>query len=635
MIDILVIVPHEDDELAIAGPLIYAAAQKKQQLKIVFSTNGDYFPHEGPSRMREALDVGKLLGVPEEDIIFLGYGDQVSEDGCKHLYNSPGEAVVPSACGNTKTYGTEQKPEWCMAQHGVHHDYSRENLKGDIREIIETFLPRIIVTTGWDNHMDHLALSLFVDEIVADMMREGVTAVQQEDSLEEDVPYQPLVLKGLAYNGKWEGHKDYYRGENWTENVNLAIGTEQCYPLHMWEDRIRFAVPGECLTPRLRHNILYKAARIYRSQSVDFKAIQFINRDLVFWRKNTQSLTYRGEISASSGDAAFLQDGKCGDCSDITGDHWNLDRGIWRPEAGDGHPRITVTLADAAQVSQVWLYESVSAYGHLKKCRVNGVELAAESRHDGAVVLTMPDAFSKEAVPEIVIDLLEWEGNDFGLTEVEVYDGITSIEDYRLPLELLQDDANECGRATSLLGRWDECLLRFREFGRNRLWPYKYFLMKQNPNLKESDSAWKFWRAHLCFFFGKCWNNPVLRYIFFGGCTTLVNLVSYYILRKTTPLNLNIANWISIMLAILFAYVTNSIWVFESKVHGFVERLVEFGKFVGARAVTMVIEVGGLWMMTSLFHMNDFLGKFIIQFIVLVLNYVFSKFLVFTKKDKG
>ena len=89
------------------------------------------------------------------------------------------------------------------------------------------------------------------------------------------------------------------------------------------------------------------------------------------------------------------------------------------------------------------------------------------------------------------------------------------------------------------------------------------------------------------------------------------------------------------MLAILFAYVTNSIWVFESKVQGFVERLVEFGKFVGARAVTMVIEVGGLWMMTSLFHMNDFLGKFVIQFSVLVLNYVFSKFLVFTKKDKG
>lgn len=131
-----------------------------------------------------------------------------------------------------------------------------------------------------------------------------------------------------------------------------------------------------------------------------------------------------------------------------------------------------------------------------------------------------------------------------------------------------------------------------------------------------------------------CWNNPVMKYIFFGGCTTLVNLVSYFILRTTTFMNLNLANWISIMLAILFAYVTNSIWVFESKVRGFVARMVEFGKFVGARAVTMVIEVGGLWLFTTVFHMNDFLGKFIIQFVVLILNYIFSKFLVFTKKDK-
>lgn len=507
MIDILVIVPHEDDELAIAGPLIYAAAQRKQQLKIVFSTNGDYFSHEGPIRMREALGVGKLLGVPEEDIIFLGYGDQVPEDGCKHLYNSPRDAVVPSASGNTRTYGTGRKPEWCMERHGVHHDYSRDNLKGDIREVIESFLPRVIVTTGWDNHMDHLALSLLVDEIVADLMGEGVAAVQQEDSLTRNVRYRPLVLKGLAYNGKWEGHKDYYRGENWTENVNLAIGTEQCYPLHRWEDRLRFAVPGECLTPRLYGNILYKAARIYRSQSVDLKALQFINRDLVFWRKNTESLTYRGEIAASSGDAAVLQDGKCGDCSDITGNPWNLDCGIWRPEAGDEHPRITVTLAEEAQVSQVWLYESVPAYGHLKKCRVNGVEFAAQKRRNGAVVLTMPDAFLGEAATEIVIELLEWEGDDFGLTEVEVYAGITPIADYPLPLELLQEDADEdadeCGKSVSIFGRLDEGLLRFREFGRNRLWPYKYFLMKRDPSLKESDSPWKFWRAHLCFFFGK------------------------------------------------------------------------------------------------------------------------------------
>jgi len=132
-----------------------------------------------------------------------------------------------------------------------------------------------------------------------------------------------------------------------------------------------------------------------------------------------------------------------------------------------------------------------------------------------------------------------------------------------------------------------------------------------------------------------CWNNSVMRYIFFGGCTTLVNLGTYYILRLTTELGINTANTISIIAAILFAYVTNAKFVFESKAANFKERFEEFVKFISARAVTMVIEVGGVWLMAEVIHINDYIAKFVIQFIVLALNYVFSKFLIFTKKDKS
>jgi putative flippase GtrA len=58
----------------------------------------------------------------------------------------------------------------------------------------------------------------------------------------------------------------------------------------------------------------------------------------------------------------------------------------------------------------------------------------------------------------------------------------------------------------------------------------------------------------------------------------------------------------------------------------------EFFKFVSARVVTMIIEVVGVYCMTEMIHMNDFLSKFVIQFIVLILNYIFSKFLVFRNK---
>lgn len=132
----------------------------------------------------------------------------------------------------------------------------------------------------------------------------------------------------------------------------------------------------------------------------------------------------------------------------------------------------------------------------------------------------------------------------------------------------------------------------------------------------------------------QCWNNDVLRYIFIGGCTTLVNLISYYVLRMTTSLNLNVANVISIAAAILFAYFANSSVVFRSKAGTLKEKVGEFVKFISARLSTMVIEVGGVWLMADVMKINDYIAKFVIQFIVLVLNYFLSKFFVFSKKEK-
>ena len=126
------------------------------------------------------------------------------------------------------------------------------------------------------------------------------------------------------------------------------------------------------------------------------------------------------------------------------------------------------------------------------------------------------------------------------------------------------------------------------------------------------------------------YQNDVIRYVFFGGCTTLVNLVCFFVLRKCR-VELNIANLISIITAILFAYVVNSRYVFQDKCETFKDHIRPFCKFISARLVTMVIEVGGVWLLVEVCKMNDMAGKFITQFIVLALNYIFSKFFVFTK----
>lgn len=132
----------------------------------------------------------------------------------------------------------------------------------------------------------------------------------------------------------------------------------------------------------------------------------------------------------------------------------------------------------------------------------------------------------------------------------------------------------------------------------------------------------------------KFYNNDVIRYVFFGGCTTLVNLVSFYVLRKAS-VPLNTSNVISIILAILFAYVVNSRFVFHDHCERFADHIKSFGKFVSARLVTMVIEVGGVWLLVQVMGMNDMIGKFVTQFLVLVLNYIFSRFFVFTNGTKN
>lgn len=123
--------------------------------------------------------------------------------------------------------------------------------------------------------------------------------------------------------------------------------------------------------------------------------------------------------------------------------------------------------------------------------------------------------------------------------------------------------------------------------------------------------------------------NDVIRYVFFGGCTTLVNLVCFYILRQC-KVELNTANIISIIAAIIFAYIVNSKYVFQDKCNTIKDHLQPFCKFISARLVTMVIEVGGVWLLADLLDINDMISKFGTQFIVLALNYVFSKFFVFT-----
>ena len=132
----------------------------------------------------------------------------------------------------------------------------------------------------------------------------------------------------------------------------------------------------------------------------------------------------------------------------------------------------------------------------------------------------------------------------------------------------------------------------------------------------------------------KLMEKEMVRYVIAGGMTTAVNLVSFFVLRLVTDLSRSAANIIAIMLAILFAYFANGFYVFRSEQRKSVGRIIrEFISFVGMRLFAMVVEVVGTNLLCDSFRYNEFISKIIIQVVVLVINYIFSKCFVF-KKDK-
>ena len=157
----------------------------------------------------------------------------------------------------------------------------------------------------------------------------------------------------------------------------------------------------------------------------------------------------------------------------------------------------------------------------------------------------------------------------------------------------------------------------------------------------------------------KFFTGEIITYIIFGVLTTAVNLVTFYIFKKifisigwegvfnkllgsagwdkalkllgsgTDYLDATVIAW---TVAVIFAFVTNKLIVFESKSWKPAVAGKEFVGFIGARLFSLLVELVFMFVMVTLLKWNDFVAKLIVQVIVVILNYVFSKLLIFKNK---
>lgn len=131
----------------------------------------------------------------------------------------------------------------------------------------------------------------------------------------------------------------------------------------------------------------------------------------------------------------------------------------------------------------------------------------------------------------------------------------------------------------------------------------------------------------------KILTKEVILYIVFGVLTTLVNLVSFYVMNSLLHWDENTANFIAILLAVIFAYITNKDLVFHANAKNLKEKIQQFCKFMLGRAFTMVLEfVGGLLLFNL--PIPNVIIKAGLTVIVIILNFFISKFFAFkSKKD--
>ena len=128
-------------------------------------------------------------------------------------------------------------------------------------------------------------------------------------------------------------------------------------------------------------------------------------------------------------------------------------------------------------------------------------------------------------------------------------------------------------------------------------------------------------------------HKEALLYLFFGGLTTVISIAVFWLFRYPFGLNELVANVISWLAAVLFAFLTNRVWVFRAPTKTTGEFLRQMASFYGGRVVTLLIEEAMLAVFITWLGFSDMPVKITAQIVVIVLNYFISKLFIFKKKN--
>lgn len=416
---ILILAPHPDDEINVAGNMILNLAAAKAEVFVAYSTNGD-FKDSAEIRAQEAVAALKILGVPRERIIFLGYGD-----GHK-LSDTP----TKSPAGHSETYAAENFVDYAKKIFGRHSSYTRQNFKRDLKSLLLELRANIIFCVDFDSHDDHRTLSILFEEALGEI-------------LSERSDYRPEIYKKLAYATAFTAAPDFY-APNLLETKKPKVGETDTYDFdlidranYVWENRVRFPVTN--FRTILKDNPLAEAIFAHKSQRNEWNALRILNSDEIFFERRTDSQTFSAKVTATSGDASKVRDFK------IFGEN------IWKPTGKD---KIIFEWAEAVQVQRIVIYgnpfdeaaEKISLRLELanKQAVIDKAGIYLDNTKNFSVELPSRGRPKIIDVEKIFVTRAEISGvdtsKDFGLAEVEFFANAEPLRKIPPFIKLTVDD---------------------------------------------------------------------------------------------------------------------------------------------------------------------------------------------------
>ena len=127
-------------------------------------------------------------------------------------------------------------------------------------------------------------------------------------------------------------------------------------------------------------------------------------------------------------------------------------------------------------------------------------------------------------------------------------------------------------------------------------------------------------------------HREIVSYIFWGVMTTAVNYAAYFLLRNVFLVPLVAGNAAAWAVSVLFAYFVNKLFVFRSRDWAWQVALRELWQMVASRIFSLGLETGILWLFVEKLLLNEFIVKLAANVLVVIVNYVLSKFIIFNKK---